>query len=255
MKQKNIFFLFFLSLFIIIAFLPNLFNEYIYKFYDELNDFFYFFPKIRKAFERDKIQSDYDVEENQKLLFYSKIYQKEYYDLLRVNSLNINYSIEKQFPIVLLVRSIGVGLEEKLLVHAVLDITLPQNGFLICPINSAIVGKIESANSKEAIIIPFWNENFSAQIKVITQKDKVTDLSFIENGKIINLNSFSFYSEGDDVFISEYEVGGYFLKRYNYDNLGKIGPLIDKDVIEYYKMEYIKKREEILKNRYFIIIS
>jgi len=205
----------------------------------------------------NKRASELNNEEYERLIStsYSMIYKREYEQLREYLSISDQMDLSDMIRTGVLINTYGTREEEILRIIA--NETIPQNGYLVSPALSAVIGKIKNSRGKTAEIIPIWNEQFSAQVMVKKNESKETypDLALIEKKQVINFNPAFPYSSGDTIYISEYEPGGYTLSRYEWTRIGKIASVKQNEIVEKYGIEYDFSRKEILEERYFFIVE
>ncbi len=129
-----------------------------------------------------------------------------------------------------------------------------SNALLVSPLDGSVVAKAWEVYDQFALFLPIWNHRFFCQVLVHTQ-DGTRDQAFFEKGKVMNYNTAFSFASGDRVYFSDYEPGGYTVKRYGWDYLGTIGALLQQGVVEAYNLEFATKRDDALQHRHFIIIQ
>ena len=186
---------------------------------------------------------------------YTLIYKREYEALKNYMGISEQMDLVHSIHTGALVNTIGTGESE--ILRIVSDRPVAQKGYLVSPSLSAVIGKIISSWGKTADVIPIWNADFSAQVTVkdFENESHYPDLALIEDQQVINFNPAFPYKEGDGIYISEYEPGGYTLSRYEWTGIGQISAVKHNEIVEKYSIEYDYTREEILKERYFFIVE
>jgi len=210
------------------------------------------------AFTRNiKRASELSVEEYERLTStsYTMIYKREFEQLRAFLSISDQMDLSDMIRTGVLINTYGIRDAEILRITA--NEPIPQNGFLVSPALSTVIGKIKNSRGKTAEIIPIWNEQFNAQVSVKNKESKEAypDLALIENKQVVNFNPAFPYNPEDGIYISEYEPGGYTLSRYEWTRIGKIAPVKHNEIVEKYGIEYDYSREEILEERYFFIVE
>ncbi len=129
-----------------------------------------------------------------------------------------------------------------------------SNALLVSPLDGSVVAKAWEVYDQFALFLPIWNPRFFCQVLVHTQ-DGTRDQAFFERGRVMNYNTAFSFASGDRVYFSDYEPGGYTVKRYGWDYLGTIGSLLQQGIVEAYSLDFETKREDALQHRYFIMIQ
>lgn len=201
--------------------------------------------------------SELDEKEYDRLLStsYTMIYKREYEQLREYLSITDQMELSDLIHTCVLINTYGTRDAEILRVSS--DDFIPQKGFLISPALSTVVGKVQNSQGNIAEIIPVWNEQFHTQVTVRNEKNETNypDLALIENKQVVNFNPAFPYNPGDSIYISQYEPGGYTLKRYEWTRIGQIASVKQNEIVEKYGIEFDYSREEILEERYFFIVE
>ncbi len=253
------FFLLLLFLAMVLSWLFVIFPEkqmQINEFFEEYSSFFremrIFINEVtNNSLGNDSESVNIPVSEEMQLFY--EVYKKEYEEIMNFNYNFPKDDIKKDYPIAIILRNMGIGKHEMILIKS--NEYIDVNSFLVSPQNSMIVGKVINATGKTATVIPFWNENFSCQIKIESSDGRVEDLALLEKREAVSFNPSILFKKNDMVYVSEYESGAYSLKRYGWDRLGKILSLKDRDILEHYTIDFISTRKEIMDNRYFLLVK
>lgn len=170
----------------------------------------------------------------------------------RIFTHSIPFSAIETFPTgILLSTHVTLG-NELLLVQS--ESRIMANSLLVSPVDRMLVGRVQETFGNQALFIPVWSNRFFAQV-LVRSGQGIEDQAFLEGGIVMNYNTaFSFHT-GDVVLFSDYEPGGFSLRRYGWDSLGTIGSLLGKGVVETYSLELKSSREKALRHRYFLIIQ
>jgi len=181
------------------------------------------------------------------------MFKAEFEDLLSSVENLQKLKIGGLYPIAFLLRTMGTGNRETWLLYT--EEPVPGNAFVISIREGALIGRINEVNGNILTVIPFWNQAFSTQVRVLSGDSQTRDLAYLEDGKLLNFNpSFPFRS-GDEVYLSDYEPGGYALQRYGWNRLGTVGALLNEDIVEYYEIRYLYQRDRFQDERYFLVVS
>ena len=204
-----------------------------------------------------KRASQMDDKEFERLIntSYTPIYKREYEALREYLSISEQMDLPASIHVVSLINSFGTRDSEVL--RVVSGEQIPQEGYLVSPAISAVIGKIKSSNGRTAEVLPIWSDDLTAQVSVKDEDNNelYPDLALIENKQVVNFNPAFPYQEGDHIYISEYEPGGYTLARYEWTKIGRVSAVKHNEIVEKYLIEYDYTREEILEERYFIIVE
>jgi len=260
--MKKIGFLQFIILFSFLLLTTYLFMSFPEKqmqFSEFLDDNTSFFRELR-VFTNELIEEKFqkksdeiDLPENEEMQMFYQVYKKEYEEIMSFSYGLESDEIKNIYPIAMILRNIGIGQHELILIKSNRDI--PSNSFLVSPHHSMIIGQVVNTTGNTATVMPFWNENFSCQIRILSNDGRIEDLALIEKREAISFNPSILFKKNDEVYVSEYETGGYSLKRYGWDKLGNILSLKDRDILEHYTIEFGSSREELLNQRYFLLVQ
>jgi hypothetical protein len=260
---KTLFFLFLLGILLIVAFFQNQapflsVKRALFDSYERLSTLRVSIEQLlRPVFKPEKSERIATISEKDTLQdfleTYDTVYKREFEDLLSSIENLSQLKILGLYPVVFLIRTRGNGAKETWTMYS--ETRIPVNAFVISPKEHVLVGRVREINGHEVTVIPFWNEDFSAQVRIHSREGTVYDLAYLENGFVLNFNpSFPFF-EGDEVYVSDYEPGGYSLQRYGWDKIGTVGVLMNQDIVEYYDMRFSHTQDRFSEERYFLIIS
>jgi len=255
MKKLN--FLIFIVLLTTLLLLTLYFDEYPQKKNEVtkvIDSNFGFLQQIRISLNVNFATHDneIDVENQYELNMYTEIYKKEYEDLMGFQYKLKDFEIGEFYPIAIILRTTGIGRHEKIQIISSKNIFV--NSFLVSPKNGIIIGKVEQSSGKNGTVIPFWNDSFTCQVKLESNDGAIEDLALLEKGEVISYNSTTLFKKGDSVFISEFEPSGYSLNRYNWNKIGEILSLVDREIVDHYLIKFPSSREEIMTNRYYLLV-
>ena len=181
------------------------------------------------------------------------IFKTEFEDLLGSVETLRKLKIGGLYPIVFLLRTMGTGNQETWILYS--EEPVPGNAFVVSIREGALIGRVHEVNGNILTVIPLWNQAFSTQVRVLSADRQIRDLAYLEDGKLLNFNPSFPFQPGDEVYLSDYEPGGYALQRYGWNRLGTVGALLNEDIVEYYEIIYRFRRDRFLDERYFLVVS
>ncbi|MBP6961023.1 MAG: hypothetical protein KBC39_06445 [Thermotogae bacterium] len=181
------------------------------------------------------------------------MFKTEFEDLLSSVENLQKLKIGGLYPIVFLLRTMGTGNQETWMLYT--EEAVPGNAFVVSIREGVLIGRVHEVNGNILTVIPLWNQAFSTQVRVLSGDQQTRDLAYLEDGKLLNFNPSFPFQPGDEVYLSDYEPGGYALQRYGWNLLGTVGALLNEDIVEYYEIRYLFQRERFQDERYFLIVS